>query len=478
MTRLLWCSLCLSVLAAVASGEEPASSYDQNWPHWRGPLVTGVAPHADPPVEWSEDKNVKWKIEIPGLGYSSPIVWGDRVFLLTAVDTGKRGQAPAEEAGEAEENATPQANAQEGERRRERRGRGGRGRGGRRGGGEAPTTIHDFVVMCINRHNGEVVWSKTANSQVPHEGFRSGDNSFASASPVTDGKHLFASFGSFGVYCYDLDGNQVWKRDLGDFHMRNGFGEGGTPALHGDWLIVNCDQEFDSFIAGLDARNGDVKWKVPRDEASSWSTPLIVDYGGKTQVVVNGANRVRSYDITDGDVIWECGGQTGNVIPVPVRQDDTVICMSGWKGSAIYALPLDAKGDITDSDKIVWHHGDGSRYRAGTPYVPSPLLYGDSLYFLKSYNGILTRMSAITGKPDFDNQRLNGVSRVYSSPVGAADRVYITGRDGTTIVLKNGPDFEVLATNRLDSPVDATMAVVGKDLFIRGQSHLYCISEE
>ncbi|QDT50900.1 Outer membrane protein assembly factor BamB [Symmachiella dynata] len=466
---------CLVILAGLTTNlmaEEPAEQREFNWPEWRGPLATGVAPHGNPPLKWSEEENVDWKVEIPGLGYSSPIVWGDQVFVLTAVDTGKKGQPTAKP-------DTAQAKEQRptGDRPR---GRGrGRGRGGRgRRPSEAPTTIHDFVVMSLDRKSGNVIWKKTARSQVPHEGFRPGDNSFASASPVTDGKYLYASFGSFGIYCYDLNGKLIWEKDLGDFHMRNGFGEGGTPALHGDWLIVNCDQETDSFIVGMNAKTGEIQWKIDRDEASSWGTPLIVEFDGKTQVVVNGANRVRSYDINNGKVIWECGGQTGNVIPAPVRLGDNVICMSGWKGTAIFSIPLSAQGDISGTDTINWYYDRSSDYRAGTPYVPSPLLYGDALYFLKSYNGILTRMSAVTGEVDYDNKRLASISRVYASPVGAADRVYIAGRGGTTMVLKLSPEYEVLATNKLDSPVDATPAIVGDQMIVRGQKYLYCFREK
>jgi len=466
MKKLLLSLCCLFVSTGFVSAEEPALQRNENWPTWRGPLWTGVAPMGNPPTTWSEEENVQWKIDLPGLGYASPIVWGDQVIILTAVE--KEGdKTAAAESSEAQE--PPE---------RERRGRGPRGGGRGRRGGAPPSAVHDFVVMSVNRRNGDIIWQKTANSQVPHEAFRMNDNSFASASPITDGQFIYASFGSYGIYCYDMRGNQIWKKDLGDFSMRNSFGEGSSPTLYQDRLIVTCDQENDSFITALNTKDGEVVWRVPRDEASSWSTPLVVEHAGKTQVIVNGANRVRSYDLENGDVIWECGGQTGNVVPVPLLLGENVICMSGWRGSAIFSLPLSATGDITGTDTIDWHYDGSTDYRAGTPYVPSPLLYDGALYFLKSYNGILTRMSAETGEVDFDNQRLNGISRVYSSPVGAAGRVYITGRGGKTIVLKLSEKYEVLAENELDASIDATPAIVGNQMIIRSQHKLYCLGEK
>ncbi|MEX2286334.1 MAG: PQQ-binding-like beta-propeller repeat protein [Planctomycetaceae bacterium] len=481
--------LTLSILTA-ASAEEPNREALENWPNWRGPNSDGVAPYGNPPTEWSEDSNIKWKIEVPGLGNATPIIWKNQIFILTAIETDKKAaadpkaqdkndpQATREEDQEKEENKDAQKRSED--QPRGRRGRGGRGVGGRGGrgrGGEKPSKAYDFVVLCFDRQSGKELWKQVANETVPHEGFRAGDNSFASGSPTTDGKYLYASFGSFGVYCYDLDGKLVWERDLGNMETRNAFGEGTSPTLYRDRLIVNWDHEGQSQIFILDAKTGETKWQRERDEKTSWATPLVVEHKGRVQVIVSATNRVRSYDLETGDLVWECGGQTTNTIPSPLKIDDNVICMSGFQGSAIYSVPLDSTGDLTKDKKVAWYYDGETDYRPGTPYVPSALLYGDLLYFLKSNDAMLTCMSAHTGEVFFDKQRLQGLGRIYSSPVGAGDKVYITGRDGATLVIKHGEKFEQLATNTLNDGIDASGAIVSNELFLRGKKHLYCIAE-
>jgi outer membrane protein assembly factor BamB len=423
-----------------AGGAEFPQNRAANWHQWRGPEATGVAPAGDPPVEWSETKNVKWKFAIPGHGKSTPIVWGNRVFLITAVDTGKVV------AGTTKPEDQPD----------------------RPFGIKFPTTLHRFVVLCLDRDTGEILWERTATEELPHEGHH-GDNSHASASPTTDGQFLYVSFGSRGVYCYSMDGELRWKRKLDNVSTRLSFGEASSPVIHGDVLILNRDNETKSQILALDAKTGETRWEKTRDEISAWATPLVVVAGDRTQVVTSASNRVRSYDLANGDVLWECGGQVSNVTPSPVRFEDQVICMSGYKGSSALSLPLAAQGDITDSEKVAW------RYERDTPYVPSPLLYGDLLFFNKSNSAVLTCLDAKSGKPLLEAARLPGLSNVYASPVGAAERVYFCGRDGTTLVLKRAPALEVLATNKLDDPIDASPAISGKQLFLRGRKHLYCL---
>lgn len=491
---LLAVSIVLGLVVPVFAAE-PAADRAQNWPTWRGPNFNGVAPQGNPPTEWSDDSNIKWKVEIPGLGNATPIIWNDRIFILTAIDTG----ASTKEAGQNEsgnEKKEDDKAAEVSERKAEagkdqdesadppKRGRGPRGRGGPRGGrgggrgmrSEAPTSKHQFVVLCLNRVDGKEIWRRVAKEAVPHEGFRVGDNSYASGSPITDGHHLYVSFGSYGVFCFDLDGKQLWEKNLGKMETRNGFGEGSSPMLHGDRVVVNWDHEGDSFIVALDAATGDQKWKVERDEKTSWATPLVVESNGHTQVIVNATNRVRSYDLADGSLIWECGGQTTNAIPSPLLFGENVIVMSGFRGSAVFSIPLSSKGDLTESEKLTWHLDGNTSYRPGTPYVPSALLYDDTLYFLKSNDAILTSMSAVDGKVHYDKKRLEGLRQIYASPVGAAGRVYITGRDGTTAVLKHGTEFELIAKNSLDEKIDASPAIVGGELYLRGKQHLYCIA--
>jgi outer membrane protein assembly factor BamB len=438
MKRISLLGICL--LPALVHAGDFAVEKLENWPHWRGPLANGSVPRGNPPTTWDDKTNIKWKAEVPGRGSATPIVWGDRIFVLTAIDTGK--QAKAEDIPKPDPKFEVKT--------------------------KPPNTYHQFVVLCFDRATGKEKWRQVATEAVPHEGHHD-SHSYAAYSPITDGRYLYISFGSRGVYCYTLDGDWVWQRDLARLHTRLGWGEGGSPALHGDALVVNFDQEAGSFFACLDAKTGEVRWKVERDEPTSWATPLIVAHQGRTQVIAPGTNHVRSYNLADGKLLWHGGPMTVNCIPSPVADERMAYIMSGYRGAVSFAVPLDATGDI--ANKVAW------RYNHATPYVPSPLLAGERLYFTQSNEPILTSLDTRTGKPIIDRQRLEGLTSLYASPVGAAGRIYITGRDGTTLVLKQGDKFELLATNRLDDPIDASPVVVGKQLFLRGEKHLYCIEE-
>jgi outer membrane protein assembly factor BamB len=438
MKKLPLLAVGLFLITVAAAG--PTKEQLANWHQWRGPLATGVAPDGDPPLTWDDKTNIKWKTAIPGRGTSTPVVWGDQVLVLTAVDTGKVADAAD----------IPKVDPKLDKKT------------------EPPHTYHQFVVMCLDRKTGEVRWKKVAAEQVPHEGHHP-THTYAAGSPCTDGKNLYVSFGSFGVYCYGLDGELKWKQNLGRLQTRLGWGEASTPVLAGDVLIVNWDQEAGSLIYGLDLKTGDVKWKTERDEVTTWNTPLVVEHKGRTQVIVNATKKTRSYDAADGKPIWECGGQTVNCIPSPVAKDGVVYCVSGYKGSSGAAISLDAKGDVTGTDKVLW------KYDKGTPYVPSPLLLGDRLYFTQLNNALLTCLDLKTGKPVFERERLPGLADLYASPTAGAGRIYITDRDGTTLVLKAGDKLDVLATNRLGDPIDASPVIVGRQLFLRGEKYLYCI---
>ena len=426
-----------------------ASSAQQNWPEWRGPEGTGVAPAGKPPVQWSETENVKWKAELPGAGSSTPIVWGDTIFVQTAIATGKKveGQAAAE----------PEP-PQEG--------------GRRRGGGiPKPTEVHQFVLVAVDRATGEIKWQKVAKEEVPHEGHHR-DHGFSSHSPVTDGQRVIAYFGSRGLYCYDMNGNLKWSKDLGKMQSKMSFGEGSSPALHGNMVVVNWDHEGDDFIVTFDKETGQELWREPRDEDTTWSTPLVVEHNGQAQVVTGGTKKVRSYDLKSGKQIWETKGLTRNVIPTPVAGDGMVYVMSGFSGNALYAIRLGQTGNLSDSDAVVWTH------EKNTPYVPSPLLYGNRLYFLSHNNGILSCFDAKTGKPMIDSERIEGLRNVYASPVGANGHVYLLGRDGTTVVIKDADKLEIVSTNPLNDSIDASPAIAGNEIFLRGQKYLYCLAEK
>jgi len=273
-----------------------------------------------------------------------------------------------------------------------------------------------------------------------------------------------------GIFCFDLDGNPLWKRDLGEVNMRKSFAEAASPVVHGGRVIINRDNEGQSYIAVLDAITGDDIWRAERDEVSTWMTPLVIEHDGKTQVVTSASNRVRSYDLANGEVIWECGGQVSNVTPSPVADDSRVYCMSGYRGSSALAISLESRGNITGTKAVAW------KLDQGTPYVPSPLLYDGLLYFNQSNNAILSCVSAQTGETMLGRTRMDGLSRIYASPVAAAGRLYYVGRSGTTLVLKADGRFEVLETNELGEPADASPAIVGNELFLRGNKHLFCFS--
>jgi len=437
-------SLCVLFPLSVFGDEFNTERLD-NWHQWRGPEANGFAPHADPPLEWDKDTNIKWKVEVPGDGDATPIVWGDRIFILTAIKTDREEESPPKEIAEAP--------------------------GGNPFHVDRPTHYYKFVVMCFDRRTGDVVWGRVATELVPHEGHHR-DHGFASASPVTDGRYVYASFGSRGIYCYDIDGNLQWQRDLGDMSIYRFFGEAISPVLYKDTLIVNWDHEGDSFLYALDARTGETKWKVARDEHTSWATPLVVEHDGTTQIVVNAFGKTRGYAFDSGEVIWECKGQVRAVIPCPVAYQGVVFCMSGYPGSALLAISLDATGDVSDSEKVVW-----SRKR-DAPYCPSALLYQDRLYFNKGNGGILSVLDASTGEPIIKATRMPGIRGVYASPVAVEGKIYFTSRDGTTLVIDDGPKLNVLATNKLDEPTSASPALVGKDLFLRSEKHLFRISDE
>ncbi|HEX4953540.1 MAG TPA: PQQ-binding-like beta-propeller repeat protein [Thermoanaerobaculia bacterium] len=429
-TRLALAASCLFVTVAFAS----------DWPQWRGPLANGVAPQGNPPIAWSETQNVRFKIAIPGRGLSTPVVWKSKIFVTSAVPV---GEAPAPAPAPAE---------------------------GGRPGRVVPSGAQRFVLHLIDTSTGEILWTRTAREAVPHEGTHA-DGSWASASPVTDGEVVLAHFGSNGLYAYDLDGKLLWSKDLGDMAARNAFGEGSSPVIAGDTVVVNWDHEAGSFIVALDKRTGNERWRQSREEVTSWSTPLVVEHGGRKQVVVAATGRTRAYDLATGEVIWQVGGLTTNVIPSPVESDGVVYLMSGFRGNALQAIRLDqAKGEVAGAPAVAW------TWDRDTPYVPSPLLYEGILYFLKHNTGTLSALDAKTGALRYGPVRLEGLDGAYASPVAAAGRVYVVGRNGVTQVIKAGAEHVVLATNKLDDRFDASPVIAGNQLLLRGHRYLYALA--
>lgn len=384
---------------------------------------------------------MRWKVALPGKGHSSPVVWGDRIFLTTAIPHGGQVDPPVgRRPGEHDNILKVRTNA--------------------------------FTVLAIDRKDGKVLWQNTVRDQVPHEA-RHDTGSFASASPVTDGERVYAFFGSHGLYCLDWDGTILWQRDLGDMESKHGHGEGSSPVLYGDTLVVNWDHEGPSFVVAFDKRTGEERWRKERDEPTSWSTPHVFVHQDKPQVAISAANRIRSYDLASGALIWECGGLSRNVVAGPVSDEGILIAGSSYEKQAILGIRLDgAKGDITGGEQVAWIR------RYDTPYVPALLLYQGNVYFLRHYQGVLTCLNAKSGEEVYSRARLSGIRNVYSSPVAADGRIYITSMDGVTVVFTAGADPNVLAQNRLDDNFSASAALAGKELFLRGEKSLYCIAEE
>ncbi len=431
---------CVSLVLALAGASTTPASKDAYWPQWRGPFDSGMAPTAAP-AEWSATKNLAWKVEIPGRGHSSPVIWGDRLFLTTAIPNNARSIASTEDT---------------------------RGPGGGTGVG----VEHRFVLMALDRNTGKVLWERTAKVAKPHEGYHFRYGSFASNSPVTDGRYVYASFGSRGIYCYDFDGKLIWQKDLPAMRMRLGFGEGIAAVLDGDRLILNMDQEENSTIVVLNKRDGKELWRASRDEISAWSQPLVVEHAGRRQAIVAASNKVRSYDVETGKVIWECRGLGANVIPAPVSTGGIVYVMSGFRNPNLMAIQLGKEGDLTGTPAVLWQNVRGNSY------TPSPVLEDGKLYFV-SDNGLLTCLNAKTGEPHYLQQRLPKPYAFKASPVGAGGKLYLATEDGDVVVVKMGEKYEVVATNKIaDEMFISTPAVAAGSLYLRSDKALYCIREE
>ena len=442
LASLLFCALAWSVA--------PDNNY---WSYWRGPAADGMAA-GDAPLHWSDTQNIKWKADIPGRGHSSPVIWGDKIFVTTAVRTGPSA-APEPPAAPPAAPAPPAP------------------------GSKPPLMIggslveHNFDVLCLDRKTGKILWQRTAKTATPHEGYHGQYGSFASNSPVTDGKHVYAFFGSRGMYCYDMAGNLVWQKDYGiQMKMRMSFGEGMAPVISGDRLILVFDYEGDSFMSVLDKNSGKEIYRVSRDERSNWAAPLVVEYNGRKQIVVNATNKVRSYDFETGKPIWEVAGLGSNPIPHPVRQGDLILSMTGHMKPNLMAIRLGREGDLTGTDAIVWSQTKGNSY------TPSPVIHDNKFYALTD-SGMLSCYNASTGEPYYHQQRLPKPYQFKSSPVGANGKLYLPSENEDVIIVRMGEKFEVLATNTLtDQMFIATPAIQDGEIYLRGQNKLFCISDK
>jgi outer membrane protein assembly factor BamB len=415
------CLLIAGWLAALA----PAADSPDGWPRWRGPNDDGMA-RGDAPLQWSDKDRIAWKAPIPGRGNSSPVVWGDRIFVTTAVPTGKAVAGPQPE--------------------------------------------HRFMVLAYERKTGKLLWEKTARVATPHEGYHAQYGSFASNSPVADKSHVIAFFGSRGVYCYTHDGQLVWEKDFGiQLRMHMSFGEGTWPALDGNTLVLLFDHDGDSFIVALDKSTGREIWRTPRPPGSSWAGPLITSAGGRKQVIVSSTKLVAGYDLENGKLIWQATGLGENTIPAPVVADGIAVVMSGYQQPNLLAIRLGRGGNLTGTDAILWQN------QRGNSYTPSPVLHEGKLYMLTD-SGTLSCLDLKTGKPFYQQARLPKTYSFKSSPVGANGKLYMAAENGDVIVARMGEKFEVLATNTLaDQMFIATPAILDGEIYLRGRNTLFCI---
>ena len=336
------------------SAQNIIPGFENNWAQWRGPYETGIAPSGNPPVQWSESSNIKWKSELPGIGHATPIIWENQIILLTAIQTDQK--VDPDKTGE-EQEGQDWMNP------------------------KSTDYIHQFAVISLDRRSGQILWQTSVREELPYSHTHE-FGSWASNSPVTDGEFIYAYFGSHGLYCLNFEGGIIWERDLGRMEKHMSFGEGSSPALYKDKLIVLRDHQGQSMLHVLDKRTGKSLWEVERDEISSWSTPVVLEHEGSVQLITSASNKIRSYDLETGEVIWQCGGLTRNVIPTPLYADGLVYLMSGFRGNALLAIDLSrAKGEITGTDAIVWS------YDQNCPYTPCPILMYGLLFFLKTNNG-------------------------------------------------------------------------------------------
>jgi outer membrane protein assembly factor BamB len=469
---------CL-IVAGLAAGARAA-----DWPQFRGPNGSATSTEKQLPTEWSKEKNVAWKAQLPGYGWSCPIVWGDKVFVTTAVSD--KQKKPSGGFG-------PGGGGFGG-------GGGGFGPGGGGFGGRPPDAVYKWEVYCLNADDGKVIWKQTAAEQKPTIAVNP-SNGYATETPVTDGERVYAYFGMNGVFCYDFEGQQVWKADLGSYRIMHGTAS--SPVLDGDRLIIQCDNDEKSLLVALDKKTGKELWKTPRTERTGWSTPLIWKNKERTEIVCLGSPKVRSYDPATGKQLWELGGMSGQCQATPVADDEMLYVGTGGGlggmggpggggfggrpggpaggmgggGKPLIAVKAGATGDITlkdgakSSDNVAW-----SLPQAG-PSTASPLLYEGLLYVLEQRGGILCCYDAKTGKQVY-RERLSGARGFTSSPWAYEGKVFCLDDDGQTIVVKAGPEFKQLGENKLDEMCWSSPAVAGSALYLRTVDRLYCIKNK
>jgi outer membrane protein assembly factor BamB len=425
----------------------------QHWPSFRGTNASGVADGVPTPVTWNAPtgQNILWKTPIDGLSVSSPIVWGDRVFVSTAISGDPDAKFRHGLYGDVEPSSD--------------------------------VSVHEWRLVALDKRTGKVLWNRLAQKGVPKTK-RHPKSSQASPTPVTDGRHVVVSFGSEGLYAYDVEGRLLWKQDLGV--LNSGWfydpdyewGMGSSPIIWQNMVIVQCDIQKESFVAAFDLDTGKPAWRTPRDELPGWSTPTIFQDATHAELVTQGTNFIRGYDPKTGAELWRLSGNSEITVPTPIVSKDLIVVTNGYRGvQPIFAIKPGAKGDITlkgdqsKSDSIAWST------KRGGPYIPTPVIYGDYLYICLN-NGVLSAYQLRTGERVYQ-ERLGDKGGAFSaSPVAADGKIYLASEDGDVFVVKAGPTYELLATNPIGEVLMATPAISGGVILIRSMKHLYAIATD
>lgn len=439
--RLLYLPFLLSVLF-------PASVWSGDWPQFRGPDSNGVIAEGTetPPTVWSAEKNIAWKTDVPGRGWSSPVVCRDRVFLTTVVNLG--------------ESEPPKKGLYFGGDRP-----------------KPPESVHQWLVMCLDLNTGDVLWTKQLHEGRPRTSIHL-KNSFASETPVTDGEHLYVLFGGVGVYCLDLDGNRVWSKSIEPRKTRYGWGTAASPVIHEDRVYIVDDNEEESYLLALDKHSGEQVWRVERDEKSNWATPYVWTNDKRTEIVTPGSGKVRSYGL-DGEELWSFQGMSSITIAMPYEADGNLIISSGYVGDdsrPLYAIRPGASGDIsldqneTSNEWIAWSQPKGG------PYNPTTIAYQGNLYVLLDF-GFFAAYDATDGSVVYPKRRIPKGRAFTASPWAYDGKIFCLNEDGQTFVIQPGDEFQVVGTNTLadDDMGMATPAIAGDRLLIRTSARLYCV---
>ena len=453
MVRISRCFMVIFILVASVSvmGAQETNN-EANWPSFRGINARGFSDGRPTPAIWNVENgdNIEWKTPVPGLAHSSPIIWENRIFITTAISETENPELKTGLYG----NINPVEDE----------------------------TVHLWKVYCLDKKTGKVLWEKTAHEGIPKVK-RHPMATHANSTAATDGRYVVAFFGSEGLYCYDLDGKLIWKKDFGILNSAffsvpdAQWGFASSPVIHDGVVVVQCDALNTAFLAALDVKTGKELWRTPREDYPTWSTPTIYVGERKTQVIVNGFKHIGGYDFQTGKELWKIDGGGDIPIPTPVVAGNLVYINSAHgRMSPIYAIKLDAQGDIslkdetTANDKIVWS------VRRGGSYILTPLIYGDYLYNL-NWNGSLSCFHAKTGEQIYREQ-LGKMAAFAASGVAADGKLFFSSQDGDIYVVKAGPDFEVLATNSMKDEILATPAISEGKLYFRTHHFLFAIAEK